>query len=274
VDYDDIHHYHHDRHAVMPHDIEGDEQHRAVSTRPPSVSPRELASSPDARRRAVDEVRASRPALDRTLADARDRDPARATRFREIEDRLARTGARAERSAAMSRDREQTATRATRPSIVIREDRGAPRSVARPETRVSEPELRVRPRQIATAPPAERGVRDVYRRILPQRGDGASAAPAATDDRVVRPRETPAPSARVPSRNTAPVGRTPAAQATSPQRSAGGAVRPAPSGGSRPSSPSAGSSRGPSGGGGSRSSGGGSRSAGGSSRGSGTRGSR
>jgi len=240
VRYDHIHVRDYHRYAVPVDRIGDDLDGRAISTRPPNVTPRDLRTDLSARREAARQVRDARPALDRRLRDgttAGARTAADRTRFRDIEDRLVRRGARADRVLDLERGTPERATRQVRE----REQRGsateARAGVARSTPAVRETSPPVRPRQIRSdaGRADDDRVRDLYRRIQrptspDDRGDTrATPAPSSARDRRVSPPSRPSTGDRTPDR-----GRTVRPQRRDDDARAPARVAPAPSRPSRP----------------------------------------
>ena len=208
VDYAHIGHRNYSRHAVRVDDIGADIRLARVVTRPPRVSPKRLASSPEARVRAMRMVendgaarmrpvdRTSRPSLtmndvERQIRGRSGRAPERNTRGRQAAER---TADRSAPGRSPSTDRRSNARRDRYPSYPSRVDQDRPRgddnrrrdpgrrnpeSSRRETTRAgtgsTPPSPRVRPRETERAGTDQR-VRDLYRKMANPRTtrDGGS----------------------------------------------------------------------------------------------------
>lgn len=172
VEYETITNRHVKRHAVPYRDIPSERDGRVRSTRPPRVSPRDLASDSSARRAGLRDARANASRDDTTRAGR--------AAFRDTEDRWIRNGGRAARvrTVAEARDvrRNEISSGARRTPVVTRRDR--PAAASRREAP-------------AVTPRGDSGerVRAWYRR-LGETGDRANAQPRS-ERRVESPRVNP-----------------------------------------------------------------------------------
>ena len=184
VNYNHIHHRHYRRYAVPTHTVIHSARHNAIVTRPPRVSPRQLARSQEwrdrARRSTIDESRA------RIRSGALDRDATRRS-FRDTDARLVRTVGDARKRERETLDRARVGSTArgrdgtgTRGGVTATPGRGLP---AYPRRITTEPR-RGGSRPTATSPARPSAPRTGVRTRSTTDTGSRRMTPGTTDDRV------------------------------------------------------------------------------------------